>query len=320
MTEIINIPSDGWMLHGIVHVPLCPVGQRVGVVLFQGNLNPKFGAHRLFRQLAEALAEAGFYALRYDNRGTCDSPGVCNLDFLQRVTDGRSAIAFFRTHYGLDRVLAWGLCMGAAVAVHSAARPGRPEAKLDGLILCNILADPAQASMPEFGYRLVDPAALVRKMVTGEGLLRKLWQAPRKFHIYWENLPRLFATIVRRYLQPEPELDLLQVAISEVGELLAGYAAPSVLVFGEKDFYWSNFVRRVNPNDRLGLAQKRIPTQVKVVRDGDHTFASSEQTAEMIRYTLDWLEGFYGRPLFSPANSIGESHGVSAASVADGKR
>src|SRR5260370_15935283 len=100
MKEIVNIPTGGWRLHGIVHIPAGTAERRVGVVLVQGP-NTKFGTHRLFPQVAEALVQAGFFVLRYDNRGTCDSPGICELTFAYRVADARAAVAFFRRQYRL---------------------------------------------------------------------------------------------------------------------------------------------------------------------------------------------------------------------------
>ncbi len=317
MREIVSFVSEGWTLHGVVHSPRAVPELRVGVVLFHENFNTKFGPHQLYRRLAEALAEVGFYALRYDSRGTCDSPGQCELSFADRVADARAAIRFFRNQYQLDALVGWGLCMGAAVAVHSAAE-GRPgQERPDGLVLCNILADPADASLPQFGYNKVDLPGLARDLLRGGNLLRKLWQAPRKLPIYRKSIPKLAASLLRRYRSNEPELDRLCAAVGRVGELLAGYAGPCLLLFGEKDTYRRAFFEQVNVDDRLGLARRKLPPAWATVRDGDHTFASAEQTAEMIGYTLNWLEGFR-RGLDGSANSSpGEKHGLPASSVAD---
>ncbi len=53
MAEFVTIPSDGWNLHGLVHLPRRVAGQRVGVVLLHENINTKFGTHRLYRRLAQ---------------------------------------------------------------------------------------------------------------------------------------------------------------------------------------------------------------------------------------------------------------------------
>ncbi len=318
MIELLAIPSEGWTLHGLAHTPADPAGPRIGVVLFPGNgVNPKFGPHRLFRQLSDALVGAGFYVLRYDSRGTCDSDGIYGPDFSQRVADGRSVVGFFRSRYGLDTVLGWGLCMGAATAVHcSSAR--RPEEKLDGLILCNILAESALAWMPEFGFRQAEAWRLVWKMAITGSVVRKLFRAVCNFSHYRKKLPKLAATLLGRYRGREPELDQLQAAVGGVGPLLAAYPGRCLLIFGEKDAYRTSFLQRVNPGDRLGLAKKEFPPDWALVKDGDHTFASAGQTAELIRYTRDWLDSFRkGVVSGDDYSALREELGFRAAPVAD---
>src|SRR5215472_18770125 len=56
MTELVNIPAEGWTLHGVVDLPKQSRGKRVGVLLYHENYNTKFGTHRLFRELADRLA------------------------------------------------------------------------------------------------------------------------------------------------------------------------------------------------------------------------------------------------------------------------
>ena len=150
MTELVKIRSDKWEMSGVVHAPAAPSPRRVGVVLLHENFNTKFGTHRMFYQVGEALARAGFYALRYDDRGMCDSPGINPLTFQDRVADAGAATRFFKREYRLDSVFFWGLCMGAAVAMHASAQPGAES--LEGIMLCSLLADPRDASLPQFGY------------------------------------------------------------------------------------------------------------------------------------------------------------------------
>src|SRR5208283_3239259 len=135
MADQVNIPADGWVLHGMVHAHKHNSGKRVGVVLFHENFNSKFGTHRLFRDLGDSLAQGGFYALRYDDRGMCDSPGVRDVTIADRLADARAAVSFFRAQYKLDAVVGWGLCLGASMALHTSAST-KPSEKLEGLILC----------------------------------------------------------------------------------------------------------------------------------------------------------------------------------------
>jgi pimeloyl-ACP methyl ester carboxylesterase len=292
MMEIVSFSSQAWKLHGMVHKPEGNPQRRVGVVLLHENINTKFGTHQVFRQLGDALAQAGFFVLRFDDRGTCDSPGICDLTFRDRVEDCRSAVAFFRQKYLLDSLIGWGLCLGASVAVHAAAEARRAEEMFDGLVLCSILADPTIVSLPQYGYYNVNLSSVLRDSFLSGNFLRKLKEAPRKLRLYRENLPKLARSIFRRYSQREPALEQLRSHIAQVGELLAKLEGPCLLIFGEKDPYWSSFQTRVNPRDRLNLSRKSQAPALVLVKDGDHTFASREQTLEMIRATLDWVGPF----------------------------
>jgi pimeloyl-ACP methyl ester carboxylesterase len=289
MREIVLIPCEGWKLHGMVHLPPPSSGMRVGVVLFHENQNTKFGVHRLFRQLGDAIAEAGFYVLRYDDRGMCDSPGICDLTFAHRLADARSALAFFRARYSLDLVVGWGLCLGAAVATYCGGEPRNAAEKLDGLILCNILADPARVSRPEWGYQKVSLPQVAKDFFLRGNFLRKIRNAPHNFASYRTKLGILAA----RYLHRQPnELVRLRKAIGRVGSLLQNYEGPWLLIFSEKDTYLTEFNERVNPGDKLGLNKKALPPGWVLIKNGDHTFASREKTDELIRVTTNWMQEF----------------------------
>ena len=318
MREIVSFSSQGWKLHGIVHRPERNPQRRVGVVLLHENINTKFGTHQVFTQLGDALAEAGFFVLRFDDRGTCDSMGICDLTFLDRVADAKSAMSFFRERYSIECMIGWGLCLGASVAIHAAAEARRPEEMFDGLVLCSILADPTIVSLPQYGYHNVNLPSVLRDSFLSGGLLRKLLDAPKKLRHYKENLPKLTRLIFRRYARREPALEQLRSHIARVGELLSNHDGPFLLIFGEKDPYWTSFQTRVNAGDKLGLSRKRNAPALVLVKDGDHTFASREQTREMIEATLAWVEPFQNGQLPAFANSYrGNEHAVSLAPVAD---
>lgn len=277
MKELVKIPSDGWTLHGIVHLPEREPERRVGVVLIVGP-NTKFGTHRLFLQLADELARAGFYVLRYDGRGTWDSDGICELTLAARVADARAAIRFFRGRYGLEAMVSWGLCLGAVVALHQAAGASAFEELVDGLVLCN----------PLLRYSS-DVASAARTVFASENPLRKLWKLLRTRENWTSKLPALFQRYV---LQRETPTDQLGTAVRKVGNLLKRYPGPMLMIFGENDPNLVVFRKEINPEDCLGLAKKKNPPAWAFVADGDHTFASRKQTAEVLRFTLDWTRPF----------------------------
>jgi fermentation-respiration switch protein FrsA (DUF1100 family) len=313
MTELVKIRSGKWEMSGVVHAPASDTKKRVGVVLLHENFNTKFGTHRMFFQLGEALAAAGLYALRYDNRGMCDSPGTNPLTFEERVADAGAATQFFKDEYRLDTVLFWGLCMGAAVALHASAQPGPHLPK--GIMLCSLLADPRDAALPQFGYG-ANPSRVVEGLYRGN-LLKKASRFVTD-GTYRKNIGRLVKGVVARAIAREPELARLKKEIGQVGDLLRRYEGPIVLVFGDKDPCWVHFVEGVNANDKLGLAQMGSKRKFLLVEGGDHTFSSMPQTHTVIDWTVAWAEALRdGKPAQFLHSKLGENRGIPVTSIAD---
>jgi pimeloyl-ACP methyl ester carboxylesterase len=102
-------PGDGPRLdHGVVICP--PVGYE------------QIHSHRSMRHLADALARAGFVALRFDYHSTGDSPGTD--DDPDRLATWRAnvadALAWLRQQLGCRHVSAVGLRLGATLAAEVA--------------------------------------------------------------------------------------------------------------------------------------------------------------------------------------------------------
>jgi len=299
--QIGSFQSDGWRLNGCVHLPNEESQQRIGVVIVHENT--KFGTHSLLRQIADAFAASGFYAFRYENRGSCDSPGDCELTFENRVADACAAVHFFKTEYNLDKVLFWGLCMGGAVAVHTSARLKAPF-KPAGVILCNLLADPVYATTPELNYRSVTVSAYLRKGLTGNP-----WNRLRAFVSdpdYRRNMVQAVLNVAGNNRSNQNLRDLRK-QIGQVGPLLAQYDGPSLLVYGDADSHWSSFTQRINRGDRLQLSKMKSPPKIALMLDGDHMFHSLSQTTEVIRISVDWATAFR-----NGQNLVGEPEHINA--------
>jgi pimeloyl-ACP methyl ester carboxylesterase len=286
-TRIGSFQSDQWRLNACIHLPDDVPEQRIGIVVIHEVT--KFGTHGLFRQVADAFAVSGFYALRYDNRGTCDSPGDCEFTFEDRVVDACAATHFFRTEYNLEKVLFWGLCLGGAVAVHASARLSGPS-KPAGMILCSLLVDPVEATLAEFNYRQPTLSAYLR-----HGLVGSNWNRLRTLvsdRGYRTNLLESVLAIARNYLQGNGKLQDMRSQISLVGPFLTQYDGPSLLIYGDGDPYWSTFTKRINAGDKLRLSEMKSPPKIAVVVDGDHMFHSVQQTSKVIQLSVVWAAAF----------------------------
>src|SRR6188472_459160 len=110
------LPLYGWLSR--------PAGgvARGGVVLCPPMGEEGRAAHRTFRRLAEALAEAGIVALRFDYDGTGDSAGL--QDDPDRVPAWQDSIEAARQYLldlGAPTVAAVGMRLGATLAACQAA-------------------------------------------------------------------------------------------------------------------------------------------------------------------------------------------------------
>ena len=101
--------------------------------MVNGRPATRVGKHRLFVLLARAWADAGFPVMRFDYRGTGDCEG--ELPTLEGTSeDIASAVdAFAANMPGLQQVVLWGLCGGAADALLYAPQDPR----VMGAILVN---------------------------------------------------------------------------------------------------------------------------------------------------------------------------------------
>jgi alpha-beta hydrolase superfamily lysophospholipase len=110
-------------LYGILHQPEHPLP--CGLLIVTGRPALRAGRHRLFVLLARCWAQAGIPVLRFDFRGTGDCEGeMGTLD--DTSEDIASAVdAFMSNMPGLQGVVLWGLCGGAADAILYAPKDPR---------------------------------------------------------------------------------------------------------------------------------------------------------------------------------------------------
>jgi uncharacterized protein len=116
---------------GILHRP--EVSSSLGLLIVHGRPATRVGKHRLFVLLARNWANAGVPVMRFDYRGTGDCAGRL-MSFEETSDDIRSAVdAFLSNLPGLERVVLWGLCGGAADALSYAPT----DARVVGAVLVN---------------------------------------------------------------------------------------------------------------------------------------------------------------------------------------
>jgi acetyl esterase/lipase len=80
-------------------------------------------SHRVYRQLAQAIAATGIPVLRFDYYGSGDSAGdSIEVEWQQCIDDTVAAAGELRIRSGCEQVLAFGARLGGNIAIASAAR------------------------------------------------------------------------------------------------------------------------------------------------------------------------------------------------------
>ncbi|HLS91710.1 MAG TPA: alpha/beta fold hydrolase [Limnochordia bacterium] len=128
----VSFYNQGQKLIGVVHRPAGGEGERYpAVVLCHGFTGQKVEPHRIFVKMAEALADRGYLALRFDFRGSGDSEGDFHkVNFEDEVSDAVKAVDYLVAAEPVDpeRIGVLGLSMGGAVAACLSGRDPRIKA------------------------------------------------------------------------------------------------------------------------------------------------------------------------------------------------
>jgi alpha-beta hydrolase superfamily lysophospholipase len=207
-TEIPFHFGAGSELFGLYHpAAAAPISRRAVV------LCPPFGqdmirCHRLYRQLAQALAGAGLPVLRFDYYGSGDSAGASGeFDWDRCIGDTVAAADELRARSGCAEVIAFGARLGANIASVSATR-----ARFAGLVLWDPVFDGAsyvarldamQAALPHDTNRFLKarPAVDVANQWLGFAVSDSLRRQVLKQHLEPSMVPTLLLDSID---PPEP--------------------------------------------------------------------------------------------------------------------
>ena len=111
--------NKGQQLNGILHSPADCDAPCPAVVFFHGFTGTKVEPHRIFVKTARELAAIGFYALRFDFRGSGDSEGdFSEMTIGGEISDAIKSIDILTAMQGVDpeHIGILGLSMGGCVA------------------------------------------------------------------------------------------------------------------------------------------------------------------------------------------------------------
>lgn len=122
-------------LFGIFHPGAFEYG--TGVLLCPPLGQDLIRCHRLYRQLAHALASLGTAVLRFDYYGTGDSAGASeDVEWPRCLSDVATAAQHLRLRGGCQQIIGFGARLGGSLALAASERAG-----LDQLILWDPILD-----------------------------------------------------------------------------------------------------------------------------------------------------------------------------------
>lgn len=118
-------PNDG--IVGVLTEPQTVEGPKRAVLMSNVGMHHRVGPFRLYVDLARAMAEDGWYALRFDNSGMGDSTlRGDGLDVLEAPTqDLIDAMDFLRDTQAIEEFTVIGLCSGVDSAHDATVRDPR---------------------------------------------------------------------------------------------------------------------------------------------------------------------------------------------------
>jgi pimeloyl-ACP methyl ester carboxylesterase len=282
-------------LYGVIAEPSSPsTTERPAVLLLNVGADNHVGPHRMNTEIGRELAGMGHVTLRFDVGGLGESApssgkGENRLYRMDSVDDVQEAMSALERWRGCSRFVLVGLCSGAFLAFHAAARDPR----VIGQALVNMFA---------FEWKEGDPIAPTERSSYASNrfyvralLDRRVWQRALRGEV---DVKGIAAAVGERYAER-----LVLGARSMSARLLGRWAqsgvertlhavcdrgARTLMVFSESDGGLDMIARYIGVDaERMA---RRPEFSIEIVRDVDHTFstmASQERLRAVLYRHLD---------------------------------
>lgn len=264
-------------LVGIEHSPQVNTDYKKstqGVVIVVGGPQTRVGSHRLFVQLARALAHQGYYVFRFDYTGAGDSEGVIS-PFTDIQRDIEAAIAIFRQQQPqLADIKLWGLCDAAsAILLYLAQTPNH---SINGLVLVNPWV--RQASTEAKTYL----KSYYVKRLFSKGFWAKLFSG---------NVDSISALNDIRHFNEMSKVE--PTHNSFVNKMYIGlheFIAPVTILLSGNDLTADEFKLLIEENNSWFEVSQRKNVNIHTLNQANHTFSRVENKHELIIETLNAIK------------------------------
>jgi pimeloyl-ACP methyl ester carboxylesterase len=285
--ELIEVELLGARLRGTLHRPAesgsearSIGGQGRTAILFLNSLAlPRAASGDSAVYWAEAFAERGYPAFRFDLPGLGDSDGETStglLDFINAGGYAPTAAALAKelvVRGGLSGAVIVGHCAGSVSAVFTAA--ACKECK--GLILMDPYFHLPVAKRPEVRERLSD---WVRRSTVGR-TISDLYDRAKHLRLFLRgNAPPSNANVALLHKWKQ---------VAAAGLPILMFKAPGIKTTGSKprlgEFDYMDYVLR--------LAGRRSRVLIKTIEDADHSFANRAGRAAVRQEIERWLTQYF---------------------------
>ena len=270
----ITFECHGDRLIGIVHETAHRGDQ--AAVFVVGGPQYRVGSHRMFVELARALADAGLPALRFDCRGMGDSDGTF-ASFEEIGPDIRAAIDAAMGSMNARGVVLVGLCDGASACAMYAAEG---DLRVAAMVLINpwvhSTGGEAKARVEHYYRGRASQWEFWRRLLSGEvNVVRSAISFLRDLRLSAERTPE--NTFVDRMLRGVEAFDEKIFVLLSAADLTA-----------------QEFGTLVRDSARWARALARPNVTSTTVTGADHTFSGDDQSEAMIRHIVDFAASLAG--------------------------
>jgi dienelactone hydrolase len=248
--------SNGLQIFGVLHRPLGPASApRPGVVLYHGFMATKCQPpHRIFVQLAEALAQLGVVSLRIDLPGRGDSEGESiDISVDGDLEAARRAIDFLCAQPDVDAAniglvgISWGGTLAATLA-------GR-----DQRIAGTVLWSSAPGATPNWQPELHDVGGRMAVEVVGNLIGEPFYTSLHQLHPI-EELKRSRGPVLLVYGTDDEIVPALEVAQAEQQLTAAGIPNRVIRIEGaDHVFFRHEWQQQVLQRTVAWLRQTLLP-------------------------------------------------------------
>ena len=271
------------LLFGILTEP-AGRARGVGVVLLNaGSWIPAMNRNGLWVKIARDAAADGYHVLRFDYHGVGESTGEVTAFQIDRSfeRDVHAAVDHMKS-CGVDRVILYGWCLGARLALHCA-----PD--LEGVMGTVALSLPVVDS--EAGLEGSSATHDIKRALNKQ-TLKRLFDA-RYRHVYFRiakgRLHALREAIVSRFSgDGDARQWVSRGFLRDIkGTVKAG--VPTLMVHGTEDIFYQQF-RRASESSLAGvLASAGANNEVEVVQGEVHRLLSTGMQDVVLERTPRWL-------------------------------